>query len=492
MNAGPHPALQSLEQQARQSNTAAVWRQLADAAAKAGAYPQAEAAYRQEAAIYRRVGDPNAAQIEEMKAQRWHTELTLHLHRTRVTALELPSDTKGRPALQRLEPATGCYLGAFIDRDDTIPSMMMQSQMHGDIEAFVGKVAKPHASYFMYRSYGQAFPSEWASYVRGMGAIPHVSWEPSSLAQVADDNYLRGFVDDVARLDWPVFIRFAGEMNGDWTPYHGNPAAYRKAFRTVHRALRRAPKAALIWCPNTVPQNRLDDYYPGDDACDWVGVNMYSVLFFDNDPARPAEHVHPADLLSYVYERYSARKPICIAEYAATHRAAVDPRSRPGFAVSKMRQLYCSLPARYPRVKMVDWFDCNNLTRARPGRQLNNYLLTDNEAVLEAYREVIASPWFLGTEVVDKKAPSSPVEVVPLKNGASIFGGTGIQAHVRTYVEEPRVYFRLDGRVVMATKRLDRHFLPLDPLSTGRHRIEVLVFDDRDRLVASRAVEVVR
>src|ERR671932_397214 len=98
-------------------------------------------------------------------------------------------------------------------------------------------------------------------------------------------------------------------MNGSWTPYHGDPPRYREKFRLVHSVLRRkAPNAVLIWCVNNIPDAEIDPYYPGDDAVDWVGVNFYNVLYFDNDRSRPADRVHPADMLQRVYARYAARK----------------------------------------------------------------------------------------------------------------------------------------------------------------------------------------
>ncbi|HIB67792.1 MAG TPA: copper amine oxidase, partial [Phycisphaerales bacterium] len=51
-----------------------------------------------------------------------------------------------------------------------------------------------------------------------------------------------------------------------------------------------------------------------------------------------------------------------------------------------MSQLYATIPLRYPRVKMVNWYDCNNLIQAKSDRRLNNYQLTKPQAVLEAYQ----------------------------------------------------------------------------------------------------------
>jgi hypothetical protein len=138
--------------------------------------------------------------------------------------------------------------------------------------------------------------------------------------------------------------------------------------------MRRAPRpsGASTACRSTT----FPLYYPGDDGCDWVGINLYSVAYYDNNPRRPAFQDNPLALIDPIYKMYAARKPIAICEYAASHMAAVDRKPRVGLAVEKMSLLYGALPRLYPRIKMIDWFNMNNLLNARPGRQLNNYSLT--------------------------------------------------------------------------------------------------------------------
>lgn len=474
------PALRTLRQQAQQGGTAAGWRALADAAAREGAHALAAEAYRNEARIYRGTGDPNAAQVEELKAAQHASEIALYGRRkaTRDDYAGRGGSMSDPPPPARLEPSLGCYVGAFIDRDDSLPQLFFGNQTHGDAAVFGEQTGKRHASHFMYRAYGQPFPSEWARYLKEKGIIPHIAWEPHSLSQVANDAYLRGWVDAARALDWPIFIRFAGEMNGDWTRYHGNPAAYRAAFRLVHRAFRRASQVALMWCPNTIPENGLDTYYPGDDAVDWVGVNFYNVLYLDSDRTRPGDKIHPTDLLEHVYARYSRTKPIAIGEYAATHESKVDGVSRPDFAVEKIAQLYASLPLRYPRVKMVDWYDCNNLVHAQPGRQLNNYLITDLPEIRQAYARAIADPWFLGAGT-----EQSAVVTVPLTKGEPADGLQAVQGWVRTYVARPRLYFELDGRLVYATRDPAPRPLPTAALGAGAHTLKLHVYDDAGRYV---------
>jgi hypothetical protein len=308
------------------------------------------------------------------------------------------SNVQSSTRLARLEPAAGSYIGAFIDRDDELGESFFDEnhQTHHSSRDWAQLVGKPHSSYFMYLRYGQRFPHAWVQHLKENGAIPHIAWEPTSLAQVKDDAYLRDFAREAARANWPIFFRFASEMNGFWTPYHGNPALYRQKFRLVHQTLHKyAPLAATIWCVGNPPLGNVMQYYPGDDGCDWVGVNFYSVPFVENDRRRPAFDHNPLSLLEPVYRMFAARKPIAICEYAASHQAGVDRVSRPEFAESKLLTLYGSLPRLYPRVKLVNWFSMNSIRYSVPGKTLSNYSLGENSRVLAAYRRVVAEPYFL-------------------------------------------------------------------------------------------------
>ena len=106
----------------------------------------------------------------------------------------------------KFEPAQGCYIGAFIERD---------SNVNGNIAAFEDLTKKKHASYFTYVGYGRPFPSEWFARVTRSDAAPHIAFEPNNgLAEVKDDAYLRAWARDAARTKRPIFLRWASEMNG--------------------------------------------------------------------------------------------------------------------------------------------------------------------------------------------------------------------------------------------------------------------------------------
>ena len=282
-------------------------------------------------------------------------------------------------------PLDGCYLGAYVELDHTTG---------GDIARFEQLVGKAHASYFRYVGYGSPFPFRWVRELHAQGILPHIAWEPNAgLDPVSDNDYLRGWAEAAGRVQGPVFLRYASEMNGTWQAYSGDPKAFIRKWRIVTGIMRElAPNVIMVWCPFATPQRTITEYYPGDEWVDWVGVNLYSVHHYDGDPAKPALD-DPREQLRYVYERYADRKPIAICEYAATHYCAACGQDVTEFGLKQMTKLYETLPTQFPRVKMVCWFCVDTVGT---GLASNNYSLTCSPAFLERYRRLIASPYFLG------------------------------------------------------------------------------------------------
>jgi hypothetical protein len=479
----------SLGQTAAWPATAAEYRRLADQCVASGQYAKAADYYRKEAAIYRRLGDPNAAKVEEIKAERWSTEIKVFVDTPpdRQTLLGLYTGAK-------LEPIYGCCVGAFVRHDIRLYGYGRQTLPE---EVFARLTKKGLATSYDYCNYGKPFPTEWAKGLLAKGIAPHIAWEPNAgLDAVQDDRYLRKFAADAAACGGPIFVRFAGEMNGKWTGYHGQPDLYRRKFQLVHDVMAaRAPNVAMIWCVNYIPEHNIDEYYPGDRYVDWVGVNFYSVMFHDNDPSKPATFENPADCLKYVYRKYASRKPIAICEYGASHMAAVDRIDKPDFAITKIRQLFAALPRLYPRVKLIDIFDCDNLKHAIPSRQLNNYCITDNAQILEAYCGAVGSDYFLSQVYTVKPLQKDclPTHIKVLADGAALAGKVRLSAWVKTYESAPTVVYSIDGKTIAGLDSVGDYSVELDTsvYPKGKHTLAVTVTDSRGRVAGSKKLTVV-
>lgn len=310
-------------------------------------------------------------------------------------------------ALAPCEPVHGCYIGAYIEMDPVAKD---------DIPTFETLTSKKHASYFRYVGYGQPFPFQWANSLKAAGATPHIAWEPNDgLEAVRDDTYLQGWAQACAHFGEPIFLRFASEMNGDWEAYSGDPDLYIEKWRLVYNALHSvAPNVVMIWCPFATPKSTIPLYYPGDDYVDWVGVNIYSVVFHQGDVNKRAV-TNAVQHLEFIYNLYAERKPIAVCEYAATHFCKAAEGETVDFAIREMKRVYESIETRFPRVRMINWF---SVDAANEGLAHNDYSLTSNQRVLDTYRTLISSPHFL-SQVVSGPGGIAGVGSVTLPGAAA-------------------------------------------------------------------------
>ena len=299
----------------------------------------------------------------------------------------------------KYEPERGCYLGAFIEKDKVA---------RGDYRKFESMTGKKHASYFTYVGYGMPFPSEWVARVKAVGAAPHLAFEPNEgLKKVLDDEYLHEWARAARAADCPVFLRFASEMNGNWTAYHDDAKLYVEKFRLIHRVMsEEAPNVAMIWTPFASLRDNFDAYYPGDRAVDWVGVNIYSVYIHDGNPQKLAAHEDPIDFLRVIYRKYADRKPLHISEFAAAHYHKALNRSVVDFAIEKMDRFYGTVRTSFPRVKSINWFCMDTIDEKLAD---SNYCLLDDTRKLATYQLLISDEYFLSN--IDER--STPVTVAP-------------------------------------------------------------------------------
>ncbi|BDI30938.1 hypothetical protein CCAX7_29890 [Capsulimonas corticalis] len=431
-----------------------------------GNYSDAALAYEIESGMRLHQGDPQAAEVERHRALRLATDLRLAI-----------PVSEGPPVknLAKWEPAQGCYLGV---RDDFEGDYYGKST--GNADDFARRIDRPVAIAFDYDSYGRPFPIEWARREAKRGRGVQIAWEPKDIANVRDDEYLNKYAEDAARSGAPVFLRFGGEMNGGWTSWGRSPAAYRRAFRLVHEVMaRHAPNVAMVWAPNAVPVSNIDEYYPGDDAVDWVGVSLYVVRFYDDHLNEPAWRDGPVGFIEPFYQKYAARKPLCLVECGVTRRSRVEGADADAFAAARWQDLFDAVRIRYPRLKMVCFFDRDNLTGAIPGRRLNDYALPDGSAALASVRDAVADPYFLG-EVSDHPASSRAYLPVTTSFPPGYHGS--VSASVCTYSLKPILNIQRGARTLRVTRPY-RFAMP-----AGQGALVVTVRDEKGRAAKVQTV----
>jgi beta-mannanase len=135
------------------------------------------------------------------------------------------------------------------------------------------------------------------------------------IASGAYDEIIGALCGEIARLQRPVTVRFAQEMEdktGRFIWSNWDPASYISAYRHfVENCRAVAPSARFMWSPKG--DEGLERYYPGDDVVDDIGLSIFDLQQFDQDSFGRdrffAERVQPG------YDRVIGfNKPIYIAE----------------------------------------------------------------------------------------------------------------------------------------------------------------------------------
>lgn len=447
---------------------------------KLGRYEEAVKYYDLEADIWNKLpGHAEWTLVDTHRAKEIRPEIKLFVE-------EAASGTPAR-VLAKHEPAYGTLLGASVTGDPAVGY---------DLDRVPSVYGRPYASVLVY-------VSDWHTYVdetlmklaKEKGLSLQVAWEPSlGLSAVVDDNYLRSFAGDLKEYGLPVFLRFAAEMNGDWTPWSGNPDLYIEKFRLVARVMREeAPNVAMVWSPNYYPDDNVDAYYPGDQWVDWVGINAYSDYYFNGNPnfseSVAAAHyqgrnANPLHKFKDIYNRYASRKPIMICETGVAWANRCPYVDVSDWGAYNLGRVYSYLPLLYPQVKAIYNFNYDISNKGPDYPAFSHYLISGNEKMLRAYRQATASQWYL-----DEWRQSSPVRYRALE-GAVPGGAKKLVSYISLANGVSKVEYLFNGSLI-GSATAPPWPVDVDFSRTGPGVLEVRAYDRNGRQGASHEYDVV-
>jgi hypothetical protein len=272
------------------------------------------------------------------------------------------------------------------------------------------------------------------------GAVASVVVEPQvDLDEVTEDDAadlgaeLAGLHE---RFGTHFLVRFAPEMNGWWTSWGQQPAAYVDAFRTVATAVHDATDdAEMVWAPvygagypfgrrltspgspeQRADRDRLDTdgdgvlgdgddpygpYFPGDRYVDWVGLHMYRYggrSNGNNVAPRPGE---AEDRLRDRF-RYSvaARRPSFYERFARPDRpmlvetaALYEPSNDRGDSEQRIKQAWwrqlLAATADRPAIGAISWLEVRR-PEAETDDEVADWRATHTPALAAALRTDLA------------------------------------------------------------------------------------------------------
>ncbi|MDQ2651814.1 MAG: glycoside hydrolase family 26 protein [Chloroflexota bacterium] len=257
------------------------------------------------------------------------------------------------------------------------------------------------------------------------GMTPVIAWHPCatnghpvnqpkySLSNIFGgnfDGYIDSWIAGLKEYGKPVYLKFAHEMNGDWTTWgvgvNGNqPGDYRQAWRYIHNRFTKAgvTNVRWVWNPNIayngVPAT-LQDVYPGDEYVDWVGMNGYNwgtSVYWVSWPSQ-SKWESFSQVFDRTYNQLVALsdKPIFIGEFASSEEGGDKAR---WISDALLEQL----PNKYPRVKAISWFskiatglDTNANGEIQATAEVD-WRVTSSKAARKAFARAVNTPYYQST-----------------------------------------------------------------------------------------------
>ena len=472
------------------SKKASTYRSLGESYEKLGKLQNAADTYYLEAAVRQQSGDIQSALATKQRADNLNSEVQVFAEYTKAPAM----------SLAKYEPSTGMYFGAFLEQDPLYESM--NSTLGNKYEDFNTLVGKDHSTFYVYHRYGQPFPFAIAERVKEAGGALQIAMEPhNGLAEVNNkDGYLKQFKQAAKESGIPIFMRFASEMNGDWVKWGENPKLYIEKFQLVAKELSTEDSnIAMVWAPNSMPSATIHDYYPGDAYVDWIGMNVYSNPYNNGNYNLSTKEVNPLTFLDTVYDKYP-NKPMMIAEFGASHYSIASGirEDQTQFGVTKMRLFYEGLRLKYPRVKAVHWFSVDTLTSnlVNDGRRINNFSLTSNKTVLNAYKNIVKHPYYLShvengpfAQQVDAGAAMMDLHNATVRPDDML----QISSYVKTYDPfNSKVQYHLNGAVLGESTVFPYTMeIPASKLK-ATNTLKVTVYDSKGKVATSKTISFKR
>lgn len=283
-----------------------------------------------------------------------------------------------------LVPASGkLYHGVFPGDDDSGGEYEEDGITLSTLQSYENAVGKNVAwVYFSDNWYrDRSFPISTATWIRNQGAIPFIRLmlRSSSEQDISEPIYtlsaiLAGDFDQdliawghaASEFTTPLIVEWGTEVNGEWFSWNGTwngkgttgPALFRGAFRHIVRTISSQNASNISWAfhvgAEDIPEdtwNALENYYPGDDAVDWVGVSAYGALTPDDD-----EWTLFSDTMDDVIPRLKSMapsKPLFVFEFGVTSGNSLgDPAV---WADSALTDLIMN--NRWPEVRGFSWWN---------------------------------------------------------------------------------------------------------------------------------------
>jgi hypothetical protein len=279
--------------------------------------------------------------------------------------------------LSLYEPESGCLIGAYIQ--SSIP-------VNQDLKLFEASVGKEHSFYTYFMKMGQPFPADWVLNCISENKTPNIVITPENIDDPFNTSFLERTAKKISEFYVPVFVHIYPIK----AEYGYDTREYINFYKVAAAVFKRyASNAALVWDIDLKDATLAEEYYPGDDYIDWVGLNVYQNIE-DKNTNLPDN----ADF-NHFYYMFQERKPIFISQLGISHFTKNTYSYHVKESGERFKDFYDSVKNDYPRVKAVNYMDYNGISPVNMPEGENNYSVTDHEDMTEYYSKAVSGEYFL-------------------------------------------------------------------------------------------------
>lgn len=318
-----------------------------------------------------------------------------------------------------LPPPGSLYHGVFPggktgDEDDITPA---------DVSSYENTVSKQVAWVYFSDNWfcDRDFPLATAQWIRERGSVPFIRLMLMSGAQRACpdptftleriiggdfDPDLAAWAASAMQFGTPLIVEYGTEVNGDWFPWSGawngggetagygdsdaadGPERYRDAYRHIVKVMRGQGATNITWVFHANgddwperPWNRMEEYYPGDEWVDWIGVSAYG-------PQQPLDDYDGSfrNILDDAYPRLASlgeNKPLFVLEFGVTSGNPLMDQA--DWAQAALEDL---LAGRWPRVAGFSWWNETWVNDDDPAHD-TDMRVQDNATLAEVFKRMV-------------------------------------------------------------------------------------------------------
>ncbi len=316
--------------------------------------------------------------------------------------------------------------------------------------------------------------------------------EGNDIRNIRNKNYYLKQISDLFSQypNVPVYLRFAAEFD-IWSTL-ADSEEFKSAFRYVSDYFKgRNSNVAMVWSPNQVSNwyIDIDDYYPGDNYVDWVGISLYAQKYFQGDKNQTEENEivfktgknsNPVIAVKSIIEKYGNRKPIMLSESGCGHKLVQTGEDATDFAMQRLKEQYSYLPMVYPQIKLIAYFDWY----VDAASEKNDFRLSTNAKLQNEYLQLTKGSRF----IQDGYSGSADNCNRTIYNGINLDNVFELSCYAHMYDANLKsVAYFIDDKYVGMSKEIPYTTFVDATAYTGVHKLKAIASFDNGKILSTES-----